>query len=126
MRIVREEQVDKNVPWDFFDGESHNNGQACGGGVVLFLSYSNLYKLQMGLGSISNNYVELLALKLLILFAREKGVTSLQIYGDSLNVVNWTKKLQRCHTFLLVPLIEEIERILNSFDSFSIHHVYRE
>jgi hypothetical protein len=31
-----------------------------------------------------------------------------------------------CHTFLLVPLIEEIERILNSFDSFSIHHVYIE
>jgi hypothetical protein len=51
MRIVREEQVDKNVPWDFFDGASQNNGLPCGGGVFLFLSYSHFFKLQMGLGS---------------------------------------------------------------------------
>ena len=126
MIIVREEQVDKNVPWYFFDGASQNNGLACGGGLVLFLSDSHFFKLNMGLGFDSNNYAELMALKLLILFAREKGVISLRIFGDSLNVVNWTRKLQRCHNIILAPLIEEIDKILNSFDSFSIHHVYRE
>jgi hypothetical protein len=67
-----------------------------------------------------------MALKLLSLFAREKGVTSLHIYGDSLNVVNWTRKLQRCHNIFLSPLIEEINMILNNFDSLSIHHFYKE
>jgi ribonuclease HI len=76
----------------------------------------------MGLRSNSNNYVELQALKVLILFAREKEMTSLQIYGDSLNVVNWTKKLQICNHIILSPLIED--RILNNFDPFSFHHVY--
>jgi ribonuclease HI len=80
----------------------------------------------MGLIFGSNKYVELMALKQLILFARENWVISLQIFGDSLNVVNWTRKLQRCHNIILAPLIEEMDRILNNFDSFSIHHVYRE
>jgi len=126
MRVIYEEQVDKNVPWDFFDGASHNNGQACGGGAVLFLSDSHIFKIQTGLGSGSNNYAKCMALKPAILFVRENGVTSLQIYGDSLNVVNWARKLKKCHNIFLATLIEEIVKILNSFDSFSIHHVYRE
>jgi hypothetical protein len=36
IRVICEEQVDKNIPWDFFNGASQNNGQSCGGGVVLF------------------------------------------------------------------------------------------
>lgn len=79
----------------------------------------------MALGLGIKNYVELMALKLLILYAREKGVNSLQIFGDSLNVVNWTRKLQRCLNIMIIPLIKEIDGILNSLDSFSIHHVNR-
>lgn len=115
----------KNVPWAFFDWASQNNGQACGGGAVLFLSDSHYFKIKMGLGLGIKNYVELMALKLLILYAREKGVNSLQIFGDSLNVVNWTRKLQRCHNIMIIPLIKEIDGILNSLDSFFIHHVNR-
>ena len=51
---------------------------------------------------------------------------SLHIYGDSLNVVNWSRKLKKCHNIILAPLIEEIDMIISRFDSFSIHHVYIE
>jgi hypothetical protein len=69
IRVLREEQVDKDAPWDFFDGASQNNGKACGGGVILFLSEYHFFNIKMGLDSSSNNFVELMALTLLILFA---------------------------------------------------------
>jgi ribonuclease HI len=43
----------------------------------------------MGLGPGTTNYVELMSLKLLLIFAKEKNVNSLHIFGDSLNVIKW-------------------------------------
>jgi ribonuclease HI len=41
----------------------------------------------MGLGPGSNNFAELMALKFLLTFAKEKGITSLQIFVDSQIVI---------------------------------------
>jgi ribonuclease HI len=62
------------MPWAYFDGASQNENQLCGGGVVLLLSIDHSFKLKMGLKSSSNNFVELMALKLMLQFAGEKGV----------------------------------------------------
>jgi hypothetical protein len=35
-RIIREEDIDHNKPWDFFDGASQNNHSCCGGGEMFF------------------------------------------------------------------------------------------
>jgi ribonuclease HI len=80
----------------------------------------------MGFGSGSNNYAELMALKLLLLFAKEKQVTSLQIFGDSQLVVKWVQNHARCQNIMLRPILEEVQRILNTFDDSKMHHVYRE
>jgi ribonuclease HI len=80
--------VDLSKPWEFFDGASKNNNLSCGGGDILHLSPDNSFKLKMGMGSETNNFTELMALKLLLLFAREKEVKSLQIVGDSMLVIN--------------------------------------
>ena len=42
----------------------------------------------MGLGEGSNNYAEIFSLKLLLIFAAEKGCRSLNVFGDSMNVIN--------------------------------------
>ena len=42
----------------------------------------------MGMGQGTNSYVELLALKLLLLFSREKEILHIQIFGDSMNAIN--------------------------------------
>jgi ribonuclease HI len=65
--------------WYYFDGDSQNTNQQCGGGAIIYLSDNHLFKLKMGLGPGRNNYAELMSLKLLILFAEEKGVKTLQI-----------------------------------------------
>ena len=70
----------------FFYGAAQNN--VCGGWGLLFLSDSHYFELTMGLGEGSNNFVELLSLKLLLIFATKKGCQRLSLFGDSLNFIN--------------------------------------
>jgi len=117
-------EIDHSRPWAFFDGASQNN--ACGGGAVLYLSASHYFTLSMGLGAGSNNYAELQSLKLLLIFALEKGCLSLTCFGDSMNVINWVKRTQECRNLRLGNLLNEIRMILLNFDNFTCRHVYRE
>lgn len=93
------------------------------GGVVLHISPSHSFLLSMGLGLDTNNYAELMVLKVLLLFAKEKDVKTLQIFGDSKLIINWTKKIQSCHNLLLLPLLEDVLSIFSTFDSTSMQHV---
>ena len=70
----------------FFYGASQSN--VCGGRALLFLPYLHHYDLTMGLGEGSNNYAELLNVKLLLIFVAEKGCQILSLFGDSLNFTN--------------------------------------
>jgi ribonuclease HI len=74
----------------------------------------------MGLGKGTNNYVELMALLLLLKFSIEQGLHSIQLFGDSMNVINGLQKIQSCHNIILQPILEEISTILDSFDTFVI------
>jgi len=80
----------------------------------------------MGLGKGTNNYDELLTLKLLLLFAREKGIHQIHIFGYSMNAINWAKKHQSCHNIFLCSILEEIFRLMDTFDTLVISHVYRD
>jgi len=40
--------------------------------------------------------------------------------------INWTRKPHKCHNTVLLPFLEEVLRILDMFDSFSLEHVYME
>ena len=55
---------------------------------MLFLREGHFYKIAMGLGEGNNNYPELYSLKLLLIFAAEKGCRSLNVFGESMNVIN--------------------------------------
>jgi hypothetical protein len=79
----------------------------------------------LGLGQGTNNYAELLTLKLLLLFAKEKDLRHLQIFGDSMFIVNWARKLQQCHNIFLLPILEDILRLMEEFDTMTIFHIYR-
>jgi hypothetical protein len=71
IHVVQEEEIDKSKPWGFFDGASQNS--VCGGGAILYLSDSHFFKMTLGLGKGTNNYAKLMSLKLLLIFAIEKG-----------------------------------------------------
>jgi len=80
----------------------------------------------MGMDQGTNTYVELLALKLLLLFSREKEILHIQIFGDSMKVINWARKLQQCHNIFLFPIWEDIFLLLEVFDAVVISHLYRD
>lgn len=91
-----------------------------GGGVVLHVSASHSFNLKMGLGLGTNNYAELIALKLLLNFVGGKGIRSLRILGDSMVVINWVKKTQNCHNIRLLPILEEVFIILASYENYLV------
>ena len=84
------------------------------------------FELITGLGEGSNNRVELLSLQLLLIFAAEKGCRTIQIFGDSLNVINWVKRIQTCSNLLLGNILLSIWEVMESFDLITFIHVYRE
>ncbi len=59
-----------------------------------FLSDTHFFEITLGLGEGNNNFAELMSLKLLLIFTMEKGCRSLNIFGDSLNVINYIKGTQ--------------------------------
>lgn len=82
--------------------------------------------MSMGLGEGTNNYAELLSLKILLMSALEKGCRNLSFFGDSLNVINWVNDTQRCRAIGLSNILDIIKEVLILFDSFQCHHVFRE
>ena len=97
----------------------------CGGGGCLYFSNSHFFTLKVGLGTGSNNYSELMALKLLLLFVVDQGCIS-QVFGDSLVIINWAIGVHSCHVSRLLPMLEDVLRIKSLFDSISFSHIYRE
>jgi len=124
VRRIAALDIDRSLPWAFFDGAAQNN--LCGGGAVLFLSDSHYFAMSLGLGGGTNNFAELMSLKLLLMFALEKGCTSLNIFGDSLNVIHWINHTQECRNLRLDHIIYSIRQLLLHFDYFSCRHIYRE
>lgn len=55
---------------------------------VSCISWHTLLQIQ-GLGRSSNNKIDLVALKFVLLVAVEKGVQKFQIMGDSMLVIDW-------------------------------------
>ena len=117
-------EIDRTYPWGFFDGASQNN--LCEGGAILHLGENQSFELITGLGEGSNNWAELLSLKLLLIFAAEKGCRTIKVFGDSLNVINWVKRIQTCRDLLLCNILQSIWDVMESFELITYTHVYRE
>ena len=62
--------IDKTYPWGYFDGSAAGEPKVCGPGGVLYFSDVHYFTFKAGLGTGTNNSVELCALKLLLSLAR--------------------------------------------------------
>ena len=67
-----------------------------------------------------------MALKLLLLFAIEKGCRALQVFGDSLVIINWANGIHRFQISRLLPFLDDVTRIKRLFDNIFVSHIYRE
>ena len=98
----------------------------CGGGAILHTSATHYFYLSIGLGTRSNNYAEVLLLKVFLPFAIEKSCSSLQFFGDLMLIISWIKRVHRCMITLLEPILNCVLNLISKFDSFSYSHIYRE
>ena len=78
----------------------------------------------MGIGT--NNLAELYALKLLLILALDKHISKIQVFGDSLLVINWVIGKFRIHNLQLSQILQEVIRLINSFEHAEFKHIYRE
>ena len=69
--------IDKSLPWEYFNGLASGVPNICGGGGLLFISNDHFFTFKVGLGYGTNNFAELLGLKLLLTLALDKHIFKL-------------------------------------------------
>ena len=124
--MISSEQIDKAVPWGYFDGSVAGSPQICGAGGILYISDEHFFTLSARLGLGTNNFAKIFALKLFIILALKQGVQSLQIFGDSLLVINWVSGKYRINNILLTQILQEVIRLSNFLEKVEFKHIYRE
>ena len=124
LRMVVNEQIDKESAWGYFDGSVAGVPQICGAGGILYSSDEHFFTFSAGLGLGTNNFGELLALKLLTTLALKQGVQSLQVFGDSQLVINWISGKFRINNILLTQILHEVIRISNLLVKVDYKHIY--
>ena len=126
IRPVVEEVVDKAYPWGYFDGSAAREPKTCGVGGLLFISYEHFFTFKAGLGIGTNNYVELLGLKLLLTLSLDNNFKKLLIFGDSQLVINWATSKYHIQNIQLAQILLEVNRLANMFESMRFVHIYCE
>ena len=84
------------------------------------------FPVEWGLGLGTNNKAELSALYMLLTFTNDKGLQSLQVFGDYMLVINWIHNTHRCHNLQLLPIMEEVAQLKSIFNLITFRHIYRE
>jgi ribonuclease HI len=97
--------INKDIPWDFFFWCIIGNPSKGGSRGILYLSSNHNISFKVGIGQETNNFCELMALKLVLKLAQEFGVTQLQIFGDSKLVIQWMCKRNCSQEFYITTLV---------------------
>jgi ribonuclease HI len=111
----------------FGDGGSRGNpGPSASGFVVLDMEDNVLVDKGVYLGITTNNQAEYTALKLALEEAHKLGAKEVQVYMDSLLVVNQMKGIFKVKNRDLWPIHDAIQQLAKGFQHISYSHVPRE
>ena len=126
IRNITKEIIDKTKPWGFFDRSASGNLHLCGAGGILYLKEDHYFTFKVGLGLGTNNLAELYAMKLLLILDLDKQITKIQVFGDSMLVINWITGKFRIHNLQLAQILQEVSRLSDFFEQADFKHIYRE
>ena len=93
---------------------------------MLFISDDHYYTFKAGLGFGTNNYAELIGLKLLLTLSLQHNYKHLQIFGDSQLVINWASGKYHIRNILLEKMLLEVHRLAYLFQNVQFMHIYHE
>ncbi len=110
----------------YADGGSRGNpGPSASGFVILDMADSILVEDGLYLGITTNNQAEYRALKLGLERAQEMGVKKVDVYMDSMLVINQMKGLYKVRNRELLPVHLAIRDIAERFEKITYTHVPR-
>jgi ribonuclease HI len=109
-----------------FDGASRGNPGRSAAAYILYDDDGLVKRDAEVIGEATNNEAEYVALLRGVAEARDMGFDEVEAVGDSELVVRQIDGDWKCRAKNLQPLYEEIEEIIEEFDSFEIRHVPRE
>ena len=110
----------------FFDGASKGNpGFAGGGGVLLSNVNSVLANYAWGLGSMTNNMAEALALWQGLKQAHERNLDTLAVFGDSKIVIQALRTKIFPSNIFLIAIIKKILLLASNFKEITFYHILR-
>ena len=111
----------------FADGGSRGNpGPSASGFVVLDMEDTVLVDKGVYLGVTTNNQAEYTALKLALEECKKMGAKEVQVYMDSLLVVNQMRGTFKIRNRELWPIHQAIMELVKGFDHVTFDHVPRE
>jgi ribonuclease HI/pterin-4a-carbinolamine dehydratase len=111
----------------FADGGSRGNpGPSASGFVVLDKEDNMLVDKGIYLGVTTNNQAEYTSLKLALEECRKMGVREVEVYMDSLLVINQMKGIFKVKNRDLWPLHDAIKSLVKDFRKVTFSHVPRE
>ena len=109
-----------------FDGCSKGNPGPAGIGAVISKSGSEEWCGCQFIGNRTNNQSEYSALILGLKEALSRNIKQLQVYGDSLLVINQVTGQFKVNNILLKELHQEVIKLTKNFDYIAFNHVYRD
>ena len=109
-----------------FYGSASGDPKMCGAGGVLFISEDHFFTFKAGLGFGTNNFAEIIGLKLLLTLSLHHNFKHLQVFGDSQLVINWASGKYRIQNILLEQILLEVHRLADMFDNVHFKHIFRE
>lgn len=108
------------------DGGSRGNpGPAAAGWVVLDMSDKIIKEGGLYMGITTNNQAEYTALKMALQDAKTMGAKRVQVYMDSLLVINQIKGIYKIRKVELMPHFNAINKLAGEFEHITFTHVPR-
>jgi ribonuclease HI len=111
----------------YFDGASKSNPGKSSYGVVIYCNDVEIVNDYNYLGNnYSNNYAEYMGLIEGLKLAMRNNIKCLDVYGDSILVINQMTGLWRMNSLKLKELNEEAKEFVKCFEEVRFFHVKRE
>jgi len=113
------------APWMlFFDGSTYDQG--VGIGIVLISPRGKKYEFSLPIvTSSTNNQAEYQALVKGLELLSEVRVDAIEIFGDSMLVINQLARIYECRSEILVSYYEKCLQLLKEFKDFRLEHIPR-
>jgi len=113
------------APWTlFFDGSTCDRG--AGIGIVLFFPRGKKYEFSLPIVATStNNQAEYHALIKGLELLKEVRADAVEIFGDSMLVINQLDGIYECRSEVLITYYEKSIQLLREFKDFRLDHVPR-